>query len=408
MKQGNLKATFILLFFSAFAQSFCQEISLDSLACFIAKHYYTQIDDKKSLLSTNIENRHFGLYSLVNFVEKEKVCTNMQHALESDYACTRLSLFHQSNMNYCNGIELAKNIEYLNISSVFTGHEVPWGVYNLTNLKVLVIDISSIHVLSPRIGNLQRLEYLSIAQGRIGAIPKEIANLSNLVGLDLSHHDIEILPTALSGLKRLKYLSIEGNPIRYSIDKALTGLDSLEFLSITLSKDYRSFEETVKVLTKLPNLRVLHLRDSDIPQLPEIFSEFPRLEQLSLRGNYNLDLSQVLEVIGKIDSLKILDLSFSRIDKIPEEIGCLQNVESLYLGNWEWCCPFISFGGLKPPHNNISKLPKSVSKMISLENLYLWSSGISEKEKVRITELLPNTNIEFDMKYFGSDLEPTE
>lgn len=29
-------------------------------------------------------------------------------------------------------------------------------------------------------------------------------------------------------------------------------------------------------------------------------------------------------------------------------------------------------------------------------------------EKVRITELLPNTNIEFDMKYFGSDLEPTE
>ncbi len=131
--------------------------------------------------------------------------------------------------------------------------------------------------------------------------------------------------------------------------------------------------------------------------LPIEFKNFKHLEQISLRGNYDLDLSQTFQTLSHIKSLKTLDLSFTRIKTIPKELGRLTNIENLYLGNWEWCCPLIDFFG-KAPYNYIHELPKSVTNLTNLKNLYLWTWEISDKKKEKMKSLLPNVNIEFDSK----------
>ena len=85
-----------------------------------------------------------------------------------------------------------------------------------------------------------------------------------------------------------------------------------------------------------------------------------------------------------------------KLKKVPKEIGELENIETLYLGNWKECSyPIINWSD-QPPYNEIKKLPKEVKNMKSLKKLYLWTWNISDKQKRKICEVLPNTHIEFE------------
>jgi len=46
--------------------------------------------------------------------------------------------------------------------------------------------------------------------------------------------------------------------------------------------------------------------------------------------------------------------------------------------------------------NPIQKLPVSIDQLTSLEELFFKKHSLSEEEKDRITELLPNTEISFE------------
>lgn len=376
-------------------------MNLDSLERFIERSYYQDLDDKSSLLSTDYRHKHYGLKSLVDFIALESICNNLEDRDSTFFNCKRLSLFNQKHLNYCEGIENFKALEYLNLSCVQTEtwgnyiREIPLEVYELISLKILVADRTNLENISYKIRNLKNLEYLSLADGKIRSIPKEIGTLKNLIGLDLSNNQIELLPDQIGNLTNLKYLNIEGNNLRYSIAKELKNLINLEFLSITLSDEYYGLEETIAILSKLPNLKVLHIRYSGLKKLPKSFANFQALTQLSLRGNWDLDLAQCFELIGKIQTLKTLDLSFTRIKSIPKEVYYLKNIENLYLGNWKFCCPIIDFFG-PTPYNNVVELPNTINQMTSLKNLYLWTWGISDEQKKKMNEILPQVNIEFE------------
>ena len=144
-------------------------------------------------------------------------------------------------------------------------------------------------------------------------------------------------------------------------------------------------------------MRILHIRYSNLKKLPLAFENFKKLEQLSLRGNWDLDLAQSFKILGKIKTLKTLDLSFSRIEKLPKEICELKNIVTLYLSNWKYCCQMMDFIG-STPFNNVKKLPKAASEMKSLKNLFLWNWNTTEKEKKKMQAILPNTKIEFDVE----------
>ena len=45
--------------------------------------------------------------------------------------------------------------------------------------------------------------------------------------------------------------------------------------------------------------------------------------------------------------------------------------------------------------NNLTSLPESIGNLTNLKRLYLYGNRISDEEKERIKELLPNTNVIF-------------
>lgn len=397
------RITFILILTILCQTGFCQDLKLDSIENYVSKKYYKSLDDHFSLLSRDNRKTYYGHQEIINLINKDSICRNLSKAIKPESRCTRLELINQTHLKYCKGIKKAENLEYLNISYVQTEkwgnyiREIPHEVYDLTKLKVLIVDNTNLKIISHEIGNLTQLEFLSASHGKLTAIPKEIGELEKLVALDLSFNQIDLLPDDLSKLKNLKYLNLAGNSLKYSIDEEIQNLKNLEFISIEFSKDASNIKQTIQALTQLPNLKILHLRYSNLDKLPIEFKNFKSLEQLSLRGNFDLELSSTFETLAKIQSLKILDLSFSRIESLPDEFGLLKNVETIYLGNWKWCCPMIDFFG-KTPYNDIHKLPKTAKELDSLKNLYLWTWDVTEKEKEKITKLLPNTNIEFDSK----------
>jgi len=401
----------LILFLFTFGAIKAQVLKLDSLDSFVASKYYTSLDDNVSLLSGFNVNDLNGIREIVHFVKSDSICSNLNKAIEQPQTCTRLDLKGQTHLKYCKGIDVLKNLEYLNISAVFTAkwgnyiREIPHGVYELNDLKILIADRSNLKLISHEIENLQDLEYLSLKNGRLTEVPKEIGDLKKLVALDLSFNQITLLPDNFRNLNNLKYLNLAGNSFINSIDKELKNLSNLEFLSIEFANENEDdFESTINAISKLPNLKVLHLRNSYVKTLPDSFKDFKNLKQLSLRGNFDLNLSQTFEVLSNIDSLEILDLSFSRIESLPDDIGKMTNLKTLYIGNFEWCCPMIHFHG-GSPNNRVTKLPSSAKSLKSLQNLYLWTWDITDKEKKAITKLLPNTKIEFETKQIDLDEE---
>jgi len=386
------------------AAGLCQELQLDTLERYTARCCYSSWDDKFPLLKRGSSANYFwGHPELRSFIERDSCFRSLKAAKKQASTCTRLELHDQTQLRYCKGIEKAKNLEYLNLSSVMTERwgnyirEIPRGVYELRKLRVLVADNSNLKLISNGIGNLSKLEFLSLSSGDVREIPKELGALSKLVALDLSYNELTILPDCLSRLKNLKYLNLAGNALKYVDPNVFMSLKNLEFLSIQFSGDASSVNETIEALSQLPNLKVLHVRYSGLDHMPTTTGGFKSLEQLSLRGNYGIDLPLTFETLAQIASLRVLDLSFSRIEELPSEIGLLKQVETIYLGNWEWCCPRMDFYGTKP-YNYVRSLPESVRGLDNLKHLYLWTWRVSDSEKESMQKLIPDVHIEFEVK----------
>jgi Leucine-rich repeat (LRR) protein len=322
----------------------------------------------------------------------------------SDSGIKRLNLSGQTHLDYLRKVGELKQLEYLNISGVFTAkwgnsiRKIPNGVYELKELKYLVVNRTNLKKINNKISQLFELEVLSISDGNLKELPDEIVSLSQLKILDISSNAIEKLPENIGILQNLEVLILNNNSLN-TIPESIVNLKNLKFLSISPNCENDSILlKNIELISKINSLEILILRNSDIKTLPNCLSNLQNLKHLSLRGNYNIDLSQAFTFIGqKMKNLQLLDLSFTRIKEIPPEIGNLAQIKTLYLGNFDYCCPMINFFG-QTPYNDINSLPESVQNMKGLRNLYLWAWEMTEEEKAKIQQLIPNCNIEFEIK----------
>lgn len=95
----------------------------------------------------------------------------------------------------------------------------------------------------------------------------------------------------------------------------------------------------------------------------------------------------------QLDLLKVLDLSFLNLNKIPPEIGCLENLEELNLaGNCLKVLPeeiynlknlkVLSLGDVISGGNNLTSLSKNIGKLTNLEVLKIvWNEDLKELPK---------------------------
>ena len=138
---------------------------------------------------------------------------------------------------------------------------------------------------------------------------------------------------------------------------------------------YNSMNGSNLTWDELKNLKKLGLYKTQLTSLPDSIGKLTNLKKLTL---YKTQLTSLPDSIGNLTNLDELVFWRSQLKSLPDWIGNLTNLEWLYLDD-----------------NNLTTLPEGIGNLTNLEWLGLSDNPISDKEKERIKELLPNTDIRF-------------
>lgn len=139
----------------------------------------------------------------------------------------------------------------------------------------------------------------------------------------------------------------------------------------------------------LSNNIIKNISYDDVLRLKE---HYPNLTNLNLEHNFIKDANSLMQ----LESLKVLNLNFNKLEKIPEDIGNLINLEELQISGRNKCSLIngcFDFFGIKQGH--IKTVPKSMIKLKNLKVLNLSYNYLSKNltEPEVFNSLLNTLNI---------------
>lgn len=326
---------------------------------------------KKNYTSIKIHNDYGYCISPEKILDAR--IANFSDLKELTYFC------HQySNNNH--GIKLPTEIGELTQLTSLETNTINAELFSITTLKSLKLYIQNEH-------DLQILQ------------EEGIQNLVNLEVLELSFShllDESFLVKGISELPNLKHVLLFG-PNQLLVDQ-IQHNSKIEFLQISYTKDIH-FD-----FSELLNLKNLNLNNNNLNKIPPSVYNCKKLETLFLSANNittiddeieNLsdlrkiecrdnDLIQISEKIGKCIRLNELMLFRNpNLKKIPESIGNLHELSSLWIGSCQLSsfpkslenCTSLKF--IYADKNRLTDLNFSFSKMTQLEVVSLRRNSIS-------------------------------
>ncbi|EKX35792.1 hypothetical protein GUITHDRAFT_118067 [Guillardia theta CCMP2712] len=172
--------------------------------------------------------------------------------------------------------------------------------------------------------------------------------------------------------------------------------ENTELTSLKLSDcglQDQGIEETLVMLSDLPNLTLLdlgHLDISSIAPFQDAFYICTRLEHLDLGGNLFNENVEDLSVLTNLERLKHLNLSMNRLRKLPRSYDQLTNLTTLILGGNclnEFPAVIRSFANLQfldLGYNAIPNVPGWITRFTNLEVLALGNDGDPEGARTAI------------------------
>jgi len=147
--------------------------------------------------------------------------------------------------------------------------------YSLVKLKDTLerLEISlNIKKLPRWIGELKKLEKLTIVGTPITGLPNSIGKLKELKELTISKCSLRNLPESIGDLKSLEKLNLRDNKIK-TLPNSFSNIVGLKDLSL----DSNPFESIPDSIRKLENLESIGLTRTLIKKVPEWLAEIPSL-----------------------------------------------------------------------------------------------------------------------------------
>jgi Leucine-rich repeat (LRR) protein len=180
---------------------------------------------------------------------------------------------------------LQRNKEYSSLEEALKNPEKVYRL-NLSNQKFKLIDADW--------AKFTNLEYLSLKDDHLKEIPGAIGNIKTLKTLDLSGNDFKSLPSSFANLTNLQEVFLN---------------DEKRF----------NFSKNVPLLSRLPNLKSLHLENDHLNKLPKNIFMLNQVESLYINNN---DFKYLPEEVKTLKSLKFLDIHDNKTKfktKLPVE-----------------------------------------------------------------------------------------
>jgi Leucine-rich repeat (LRR) protein len=208
----------------------------------------------------------------------------------------------------------------------------PPDVLKMTWLTKLVLDGNAITEIPAAIGNLKKLEVLSLNNCDLAALPEEIGELTSLRVLNVAsntkwefHGDASTmipiaLPASVGKLVNLEELDVSG--------LSEVPRDPANRTALPPATPYVLPEG----VSRLPKLRRIVANQTALV-FPEKMRGLASVEEIVMRGSSSVYLREFPAAVTTFPNLKKLDVSANFFREIPQTITKLANLEELNINN---------------------------------------------------------------------------
>ncbi|KAG0625361.1 hypothetical protein M758_2G048800 [Ceratodon purpureus] len=191
------------------------------------------------------------------------------------------------------------SLQSLNISGNLRRGQFPDVIFNLTNLVELTIDNNQFQgnpSISPKIGNLQKLQTLYLASNNFsGNPPAELWNLLALRELSLTNNNLSSeIPAAIGNLVNLEFFNVHDCFMWGGIPSEIGALTRMRVLRLYSNTFTGRIPDTIKSMTNMTEIRLSqNYFSGDIPQWLWSFTKLSnlQLDKNSFTGSYPGTLS---------------------------------------------------------------------------------------------------------------------
>ena len=222
------------------------------------------------------------------------------------------------------------------------------------------------------------------------ALPDSIGNLTKLRILDLSSNDLRELPDSIGNLKNLEELYLSKNYEFSKLPDSIGNLESLKILELE-GTNLDTLPESIGNLTNLENLSFSKATNSEGPHSPGCCRAEERIYKIGQYSPewYHKVINQslrhwscpTLNFDSKTSSLPLLDLSEKNLKQIPFGVYMLKGIQykeesygfrNVYNVPTLYATPALK--ELDVSNNQITKIPRLLEKLWSLEKLYMHNN----------------------------------
>ena len=182
--------------------------------------------------------------------------------------------------------------------------------------------------------------------------------------------------------KKVYRFVLDGNKQLENIEfESLTKLTSLKLVNV-------SSEQLNKALEQLPNpqkLNVLMLDSLKLTSLPTSLVKFTNLKHISLNYNPEFNFNEGFKTLEGLP-IEFLNLQHNELNKLPASITLLKSLQDLNLSHnsisesktYELLGQLPKLHSLWLTNNHIKFLPESIGGLLELKNLYVEHNQLKE------------------------------
>ena len=280
------------------------------------------------------------------------------------------------------------NLKRLEILTLYNNKltVLPDSIYECIELRVLNLSNNKLTQISPLIKQLIKLEVLNISRNLITTLPEEISSSKLLKDLDISLNAIISLPESLDNLAILQILNVSNNRLTQLPDTIIY-MKSLEILDIS-NNIITSLPENIG---ELENLTIFNMQHNLLVDLPSSISKLVLLQILVLHNNKF--------TIVPISIRHLPRLTTNRFELLPND----------YIGIYKDVKVGIQ---LKRLVKYTDSLLKSFVESVELENIFLLDFDMNtfriydneKNENVLMTDFINENKLNYVIIYITTDM----